>query len=88
MLELIVTLVCLCVLITLGIIEKRNNRNVEKLKIRINVNGIRGKSTITRMTCAVLKKRIQGYSESRHSRAHDLLEYGRGVQDSERKARS
>ena len=57
MLELIVTLVCLCVLITLGIIEKRNNdRNVEKLKIRINVNGIRGKSTITRMTCAVLKE--------------------------------
>lgn len=57
MLELIVTGVCLVVLITLGIIEKRNNdKNVEKLSIRINVNGIRGKSTITRMTCAVLKE--------------------------------
>ena len=51
----------------------------EKLKIRINVNGIRGKSTITRMTCAVLKE--AGYKviakTTGTAAPHDLLEYGR-----------
>lgn len=55
--ELGLAVLCLAVLIVLGVIEKRNNdKNVEKLPIRINVNGIRGKSTITRMTAAVLKE--------------------------------
>lgn len=55
--ELILALFCLALLFVLGIIEKKNNdKNTEKLKVRINVNGIRGKSTITRMTCAVLKE--------------------------------
>ncbi|MBQ9950379.1 MAG: poly-gamma-glutamate synthase PgsB [Clostridia bacterium] len=55
--ELGLILLFLAVLLVLGILEKRNNdKNVEKLKVRINVNGIRGKSTITRMTTAVLKE--------------------------------
>ena len=40
-----------------GILEKRrNNRNLEKIPVRININGIRGKSTATRLTTAVLQE--------------------------------
>lgn len=39
----------------LGIVESLHNRsNVKRLKIRINVNGIRGKSTVTRLITAIL----------------------------------
>ena len=56
-LELCLVLICLAVLCALGILEKINNKkNIGKLKVRINVNGIRGKSTITRMTTAVLRE--------------------------------
>lgn len=56
-LELWLILISLCVLCILGILEKINNeKNIKKLKVRINVNGIRGKSTITRMTTAVLRE--------------------------------
>ena len=55
--ELMLALFCLFILIMLGIIEKKNNdKNYKKIGVRINVNGIRGKSTITRMTAAVLKE--------------------------------
>lgn len=59
--EEIKLLVCVCILFliptTLGIIEKvRNNKNLEKLELRINVNGIRGKSTATRMITAILQE--------------------------------
>ncbi len=44
------------VLIVLGILEKRKHlKQVNKIPMRINVNGIRGKSTITRMITAMLK---------------------------------
>lgn len=48
--------VTVLVLITVfGIFEKkRNQKNLEKLMLRINVNGIRGKSTATRMITSVL----------------------------------
>ena len=36
--------------------KRRNERNLKKLKIRVNVNGIRGKSTITRLITAILKE--------------------------------
>ena len=56
-LELLLILFFLAVLCVLGILEKRNNeKNIKKLKVRINVNGIRGKSTITRMTTSVLRE--------------------------------
>lgn len=42
-------------LLILGIIEKRKNeRNLKEIPIRINVNGIRGKSTITRFITYIL----------------------------------
>ena len=48
--------VCGIALIVLGILEKRKHlKQVEKIPMRINVNGIRGKSTITRMITAMLK---------------------------------
>ncbi|MEG0727688.1 MAG: poly-gamma-glutamate synthase PgsB, partial [Erysipelothrix sp.] len=41
--------------IIMGVAEKRkNDKNIEQIPIRINVNGIRGKSTITRMITSVL----------------------------------
>lgn len=43
------------VLIILGVNEKkRNEQNIKKLAIRVNVNGIRGKSTATRLITAIL----------------------------------
>lgn len=45
------------ILATLGIIEKnRNEANIEKIPIRVNVNGIRGKSTATRLITAILQE--------------------------------
>ena len=36
--------------------KRRNEKNLKKLTVRINVNGIRGKSTITRLITAILKE--------------------------------
>nr|WP_281259221.1 poly-gamma-glutamate synthase PgsB [Alteribacillus bidgolensis] len=45
------------VVLTLGIIEKRRHlRNIDSIPIRVNINGIRGKSTVTRLTTGVLKE--------------------------------
>lgn len=53
--EITVVLLLLLVLIIIGVREQRKNeRNVKKIPIRVNVNGIRGKSTITRMISGVL----------------------------------
>ena len=44
-------------LLYLGIKEKRENeKNIESLKIRVNVNGTRGKSTATRLITSVLEE--------------------------------
>ena len=52
----IVFAVCAVILIVLGILEKKKHlKQVKKIPMRINVNGIRGKSTITRMITAMLK---------------------------------
>lgn len=41
----------------MGVLEKRkNDKNIEQIPVRINVNGIRGKSTITRMITSVLSE--------------------------------
>ena len=53
--EIIVILILLLILIFIGVKEqKRNERNIKKIPIRVNVNGIRGKSTATRLISAVL----------------------------------
>ena len=53
---LLIVVVASGILAALGIWEKRKNEKcLKQLKIRVNVNGIRGKSTATRMITAILK---------------------------------
>lgn len=52
---LVILLIISFILLVLGILEKkRNDRNLKKIPIRVNVNGIRGKSTATRLITAIL----------------------------------
>lgn len=54
---LIVSLVVFAVLFSLGFWEKRrNDKNLSQIPIRVNVNGIRGKSTATRLITAILQE--------------------------------
>ena len=54
---LIVVFVIFGILVLLGVLEKRrNDRCVQSIPIRINVNGIRGKSTATRLITAILQE--------------------------------
>lgn len=47
--------VFLGILLLLGIIEKRkHHRNRHRIPVRININGIRGKSTVTRLTTGIM----------------------------------
>ena len=44
-------------LILIGIIERRlHQRNIEKIPIRVNINGVRGKSTVTRLVTGIVKE--------------------------------
>lgn len=53
--ELLIITAILIAFIAMGVLEKlKNKRNLERLDIRINVNGIRGKSTATRLITAIL----------------------------------
>lgn len=53
----IAALIVAGVLLAHGVIEKRRNeRNIRSIPIRINVNGIRGKSTATRLITAVFEE--------------------------------
>ncbi|MFQ8989279.1 MAG: poly-gamma-glutamate synthase PgsB, partial [Intestinibacter sp.] len=46
---------CVAILLILGIREQMaQKRNVEKIPIRVNINGIRGKSTVTRLITSIL----------------------------------
>ena len=46
----------------LGVYEKKKvNENINKIPLRILVNGIRGKSTVTRLITGILKE--AGYKE-------------------------
>src|SRR5699024_12512885 len=41
----------------IGIYEKkRHQKNVDAIPIRVNINGIRGKSTVTRLVTGILKE--------------------------------
>ncbi len=53
---IVLILLSLIPLIALIIEKLQNERNLKQLKIRVNVNGIRGKSTITRMIYAILRE--------------------------------
>lgn len=54
---LLITLVIGALLLILGILEKiRNDRNIKSIPIRVNVNGIRGKSTATRLITSILNE--------------------------------
>ena len=53
--EITIVTLLLLLLIIIGVREqKKNEKNIKKIPLRVNVNGIRGKSTITRMISAVL----------------------------------
>src|SRR5918912_4059649 len=46
----------LAVLLVLGVVEQhRHDRNLERIPVRVLVNGIRGKSSITRLTAGALR---------------------------------
>ncbi|WWU63120.1 poly-gamma-glutamate synthase PgsB [Paraclostridium sordellii] len=50
-----IIVICIIILLTLGIIEKcRHNRYLDSIRIRVNVNGIRGKSTVTRLITGIM----------------------------------
>ncbi|MBQ9532203.1 MAG: poly-gamma-glutamate synthase PgsB [Eubacterium sp.] len=55
-LSLIIIIVCLIAFIPFALEKNKNEKNLKKLDVRINVNGIRGKSTITRLITAILKE--------------------------------
>lgn len=55
--DIILIALSVVTLVVLGVIEKKQlQRNVEKIPLRINVNGIRGKSTATRFITAILEE--------------------------------
>ena len=54
---ILIGLALLAVLILLWVLEKRRNEAaLSKLTVRVNVNGIRGKSTATRLITAILQE--------------------------------
>jgi len=52
----IVFIGCTIAFFAFALEKRRNEKNLKKLTVRINVNGIRGKSTITRLITAILKE--------------------------------
>ncbi|MFW2432858.1 poly-gamma-glutamate synthase PgsB [Staphylococcus cohnii] len=54
---MLLIIICIGVILWLGIVEKRRHSDrLEKIPIRININGIRGKSTITRLIYSILRE--------------------------------
>ena len=53
---IVLMLLTLIPLVLLFLEKRQNERNLKKLRIRVNVNGIRGKSTITRMIFSILRE--------------------------------
>lgn len=54
---MVIVIFLFLVLLLLGILERVNhNKNLSKINTRINVNGTRGKSTVTRLITGVLKE--------------------------------
>lgn len=54
---MLLIIICVGLILWLGIVEKkRHSRRLERIPIRININGIRGKSTITRLIYSTLRE--------------------------------
>lgn len=54
---MIIIVTVLAIVLIMGMIEWKNHKkNINALPIRVNVNGIRGKSTVTRLTTAIIKE--------------------------------
>lgn len=52
---MLLVIICIIIILGLGIREKRSNdKNISQIPIRVNVNGIRGKSTATRLITGIL----------------------------------
>ena len=52
---IIIIVLCIVTLLAFGIREQlAQKRNVKKIPIRVNINGIRGKSTVTRLITGIL----------------------------------
>ena len=50
-----VILVCFFLVLRYGVLEqKQHQKNIDSIPIRINVNGIRGKSTVTRLITGIV----------------------------------
>lgn len=48
-------IIACAVILVIGILEKRRHqKNIDALPVRVNINGIRGKSTVTRLTTGIL----------------------------------
>nr|WGD62483.1 poly-gamma-glutamate synthase PgsB [Bacillus subtilis]WGD71694.1 poly-gamma-glutamate synthase PgsB [Bacillus subtilis]WGD75650.1 poly-gamma-glutamate synthase PgsB [Bacillus subtilis] len=48
-------IIACAVILVIGILEKRRHqKNIDALPVRMNINGIRGKSTVTRLTTGIL----------------------------------
>ena len=53
--EMLLIPLLLCLILAIGIYEHRQHqKNIESLPVRVNINGIRGKSTVTRLVTGVL----------------------------------
>jgi len=49
--------ICAIFLLCFGIVEqKRHQKRLDSIPVRVNVNGIRGKSTVTRLITGVIQE--------------------------------
>ncbi|MDU9418956.1 poly-gamma-glutamate synthase PgsB [Staphylococcus lloydii] len=54
---MLLIILCVVLIMWLGVVEKKkHSRRLKKIPIRININGIRGKSTITRLIYSILRE--------------------------------
>ena len=68
--HIIIVVLILTGLVVQGVLEQNENeKNLKKIPIRVNVNGIRGKSTATRMISSLLipKRNMSVWSQKQPS---------------------
>lgn len=54
---MLLIIICVGLILWLGIVEKKKHSlRLSKIPVRININGIRGKSTITRLIYGTLRE--------------------------------
>lgn len=76
---MIIIVIALCVLLLAGVLENAlHQRRLKRIPLRILVNGTRGKTTVARMTAAVLGEAgIRTYAKTTGSQARRILPDGR-----------